>query len=91
MSKMDGGCKRERPPYIHQVPLDFIPGLGPKAMEKLLEAFGTEMNILHGATLEQLKEIVPDKLAGYIDAARKGTLILEAGGGGKYGKVKKES
>ncbi|KWW11414.1 MULTISPECIES: endonuclease Q family protein [Peribacillus] len=91
MSKVDGGCKRERPPYIHQVPLDFIPGLGPKAMEKLLEAFGTEMNILHGATLEQLKEIVSDKLAGYINAAGKGTLILEAGGGGKYGKVKKES
>ncbi|WP_057914299.1 endonuclease Q family protein [Peribacillus muralis] len=89
--KMDGEYKRERPPYIHQVPLDFIPGLGPKSMEKLLEAFGTEMNILHDVTLEQLKEIVHDKLAGYIDAARKGTLIFEAGGGGKYGKVKKES
>ncbi|MFJ7754810.1 endonuclease Q family protein [Peribacillus muralis] len=89
--KMDDGFKRERPPYIHQVPLDFIPGLGPKSMEKLLEAFGTEMNILHKVTLEQLKAIVPHKLAGYIDAARKGTLILEAGGGGKYGKVKKES
>ncbi|MGE6375251.1 endonuclease Q family protein [Peribacillus muralis] len=89
--KMDDGFKRERPPYIHQVPLDFIPGLGPKSMEKLLEAFGTEMNILHKITLEQLKAIVPDKLAAYIDAARKGTLILEAGGGGKYGKVKKES
>lgn len=89
--KRDDGFKRKRPPYIHQVPLDFIPGLGPKSMEKLLEAFGTEMNILHKVTLEQLKAIVPDKLAGYIDAARKGTLILEAGGGGKYGKVKKES
>ncbi len=90
MSKKDGGRKRERPPYIHQVPLDFIPGLGPKSMEKLLEAFGTEMNILHEVTLEQLKGIIPDKLADYIDAARNGTLILEAGGGGKYGKVKKE-
>ena len=52
--------------------LDFIPGLGPKSMEKLLVAFGTEMNILHEVTLEQLMEIVPEKLAVYIDSARKG-------------------
>jgi PHP family Zn ribbon phosphoesterase len=60
-------------------------------MEKLLEAFGTEMNILHEVTLEQLKEIVPEKLASYIDSARKGTLSFEVGGGGRYGKVKRES
>ncbi|MBK5442436.1 MULTISPECIES: endonuclease Q family protein [unclassified Peribacillus] len=89
--KMNGEKRRERPPYIHQVPLDFIPGLGPKSMEKLLKAFGTEMNILHEVTLEQLKEIVPEKLAHYIDSARKGELTFEVGGGGKYGKVKKNS
>ncbi|MGE7759369.1 endonuclease Q family protein [Peribacillus sp. NPDC097895] len=91
LSNMNGSHRRERPPYIHQVPLDFIPGLGPKSMEKLLEAFGTEMNILHEVTLEQLKEIVPEKLASYIDSARKGTLSFEVGGGGRYGKVKRES
>lgn len=79
---------RERPPYIHQVPLDFIPGLGPKSMDRLLQAFGTEMDILHRASLGQLKEIVPGKIAGYIDLARKGKLEIEAGGGGRYGKVK---
>ncbi|MFB6802660.1 endonuclease Q family protein [Peribacillus butanolivorans] len=89
--KMNGEKRRERPPYIHQVPLDFIPGLGPKSMEKLLKAFGTEMNILHEVTLEQLTEIVPGKLAHYIDSARKGELTFEVGGGGKYGKVKKNS
>ncbi|MFE4898304.1 endonuclease Q family protein [Peribacillus butanolivorans] len=89
--KMNGEKRRERPPYIHQVPLDFIPGLGPKSMEKLLKAFGTEMNILHEVTLEQLTEIVPEKLAHYIDSARKGELTFEVGGGGKYGKVKKNS
>ena len=82
--------KRARPPYIHQVPLDFIPGLGPKSMEILLRAFETEMNILHEVTLEQLSEVVPFKLARFIDSARKGILDFDAGGGGKYGKVKKK-
>ena len=60
-------------------------------MEKLLVAFGTEMNILHEVTLEQLMEIVPEKLAGYIDSARKGTLSFEVGGGGKYGRLKRKA
>ncbi|RFU65612.1 endonuclease Q family protein [Peribacillus glennii] len=79
--------KRERPPYIHQVPLEFIPGLGPKTLERLLDAFGTEMDILHRVSLEQLKAVVPEKIAGLIDLARKGNMGIEAGGGGKYGKV----
>ena len=79
---------RTRPPYIHQVPLDFIPGLGPKMLERLLQAFGTEMTILHKVAVEDLEKVVPTKLAGYIDQARKGALSFEVGGGGKYGKVK---
>lgn len=79
--------ERERPPYIHQVPLDFIPGLGPKMMERLLHAFGTEMTILHRITTEQLEEIVPHKIATMIDLARTGQLHIEVGGGGVYGKV----
>jgi len=82
--------KRARPPYIHQVPLDFIPGLGPKMMERLVQAFGTEMNILHRVTLEQLEQIVPYKIAKMIDLARTGQLAIEVGGGGIYGKVQLE-
>ncbi|WP_433596597.1 endonuclease Q family protein [Lysinibacillus xylanilyticus] len=82
--------KRSRPPYIHQVPLDFIPGLGPKMMERLVQAFGTEMNILHRVTLEQLEQIVPPKIAKMIDLARTGQLAIEVGGGGIYGKVQLE-
>ena len=82
--------KRARPPYIHQVPLDFIPGLGPKMMERLVQAFGTEMNILHRVTLEQLEQIVPPKIAKMIDLARTGQLAIEVGGGGIYGKVQLE-
>lgn len=81
---------RQRPPYIHQVPLDFIPGLGPKSLERLLLAVGTEMNILHKASYKELKAVVPDKLVRYIDQSRKGELLIEVGGGGKYGKVQKE-
>lgn len=80
---------RTRPPYIHQVPLDFIPGLGPKMLERLLHAFGTEMAILHKVSVEELEKVVPNKLADYIDQARRGALSFEVGGGGKYGKIKK--
>ena len=52
----------ERPPYVHQVPLEFIPGLGPKVLDKLVNHFGSEMAILHEVPDEALKEVVPLKL-----------------------------
>ena len=79
---------RPRPPYIHQVPLDFIPGLGPKLLDRLLQSFGTEMKILHEVSMEELTEVVPQKLARYIDLARAGNLSFEIGGGGRFGKIK---
>ncbi|MED4453622.1 endonuclease Q family protein [Metabacillus fastidiosus] len=78
---------RERPPYIHQVPLQFIPGLGPKTLLKLKAVFQTEMNIIHEAAENELAEIIPEKLVSYIIAAREGKLQVKAGGGGIYGKV----
>ncbi|CAM5216935.1 putative protein (TIGR00375 family) OS=Ureibacillus acetophenoni OX=614649 GN=SAMN05877842_11634 PE=4 SV=1 [Ureibacillus acetophenoni] len=78
---------RKRPPYIHQVPLDFIPGVGPKMIERLLSIFGTEMNILHTVTREELEQYLPQKIAKLIDQARKGELTIDVGGAGKYGKV----
>lgn len=76
-----------RPPYIHQVPLEFIPGLGPKMLDKLLSHFGTEMAILHEVPLDELSLVVPAKTAELIVKAREGRLGLKAGGGGKYGKI----
>jgi uncharacterized protein (TIGR00375 family) len=76
-----------RPPYVHQVPLDFLPGLGPKTMNKLLDYFGTEMNILHNVPNEELEKVVKPELAEMVMKARLGTLQLTAGGGGQYGKV----
>lgn len=76
-----------RPPYVNQVPLEFIPGLGPKLLQKLLWHFGTEMAILHEVPQEAMEKIIPAKLARLIILAREGKLSLKAGGGGKYGKV----
>ncbi|SEM87268.1 TIGR00375 family protein [Mesobacillus persicus] len=76
-----------RPPYIHQVPLEFIPGLGPKLLERLMDHFGTEMAVLHEVPLSALIETVPTKIAELIVKARSGELKVHAGGGGKYGKI----
>lgn len=80
----------KRPPYVHQVPLEFIPGLGPKMMENLLNHFGTEMDILHRVQEDELKLVVKEKLADLIMKARAGELHLTAGGAGKYGRVDKQ-
>ncbi|MFE8702595.1 endonuclease Q family protein [Cytobacillus sp. FJAT-54145] len=82
--------RMDRPPYIHQVPLQFIPGLGPKLLEKLLHHFGTEMAILHQVPREALAEVVPTKVADLIISARNGELSFHAGGGGKYGKISEQ-
>lgn len=77
----------ERPPYLYQVPLEYLPSLGPKTYQKLIDCFQTEMRIIHGATLEELKEVVQEKLAAAIVDMREGKLKIKAGGGGKYGSI----
>jgi uncharacterized protein (TIGR00375 family) len=78
-----------RPPYHYQVPLEFIPGLGKIMLNRLLHRFGTEMNIIHRVTREDLAETAGEEIADYIIQAREGILPLRAGGGGRYGKVSK--
>jgi uncharacterized protein (TIGR00375 family) len=78
-----------RPPYHFQVPLEFIPGLGRKKIDILLEKFGTEMNILHQVTQADLASVIGLELAAYIVGAREDKLVFEVGGGGRYGKVKR--
>ncbi|OCT12459.1 hypothetical protein A8709_32040 [Paenibacillus pectinilyticus] len=80
-----------RPPYHFQIPLEYIPGLGPKKLELLLSHFGTEMNVLHRATPEALTAVIGEEITSYLVKAREGALTLEVGGGGKYGKVKNHS
>ena len=76
-----------RPPYIYQIPLSFIPGLGGKTIEKLLNHFGTEMNILHKVSYDDIEAVIGEKTAKAIILGREGKLQLQAGGGGVYGKV----
>jgi len=78
----------KRPPYVYQVPLEFMPGVGKKTLQKMLDHFGTEMNILHDADYEALEQVAGEAVAGAIMAAREGSLALDAGGGGQYGRVK---
>lgn len=76
-----------RPPYVYQIPLTFVPGLGGKIIDKLLDAFGTEMNILHKLSKDDLEAVVGEKVANNIINAREGNVKIEAGGGGVYGKI----
>ncbi|ASB88608.1 TIGR00375 family protein [Bacillus sonorensis] len=79
----------KRPPYVHQVPLQMIPGIGPKTIQKLKRAFGTEMNILHHVKREELRDTLRPETAELVIKARTGEMQLQAGGGGTYGKVKR--
>ena len=76
-----------RPPYIYQVPLTFIPGVGGKTIDKLLNTFETEMNILHKASKDDLEAVVGEKNAMNIITAKEGHAKIHAGGGGIYGKI----
>ena len=76
-----------RPPYIYQIPLSFIPGVGGKTIEKLLDSFETEMNILHKLSEDDIESVVGEKVAKNIVNAREGNIKVESGGGGNYGKV----
>jgi len=80
-----------RPPYVHQVPLEFIPGLGPKMRSRLISAFGTEMTVLHRTSVPELAHVVGESLALRIEEARSGKIRVSSGGGGIYGKVRFES
>ena len=85
--KKESKSPENRPPYIYQVPLSFIPGLGGKTIEKLLDKFGTEMTILHKLSKDDIEAAVGEKLANQIILAREGKMKIHAGGGGVYGKV----
>ena len=76
-----------RPKYIYQIPLTFIPGLGKKTIDKLLNNFGTEMTILHKLGNDDIEGVVGEKIANNIILARDGKMKIVAGGGGNYGKV----
>ena len=81
---------QNRPEYIYQIPLTFIPGLGGKTIDKLLNAFETEMNVLHKLSFDDIEAVMGEKIATNIVAAREGKMNITAGGGGVYGKITKK-
>ena len=76
-----------RPPYIYQIPLGFIPGVGGKTIQKLLDTFETEMNILHKLSKDDIETVVGEKIANNIENAIRGNCRVQSGGGGNYGKI----
>ncbi|MGM7701763.1 endonuclease Q family protein [Pseudalkalibacillus sp. Hm43] len=84
----DTSFQLDRPPFVHHVPLDFIPGLGPNTLRKLREKFGTDMEIIHFKDREALESILPTRLVEKIIQSRTGSVAVEAGGAGKYGKLR---
>lgn len=52
-----------RPSYVYQIPLQFIPGVGPKVINKLLDNFETEMNILHKLSFDDIEAVCGAKIA----------------------------
>ena len=76
-----------RPPYIYQIPLGFIPGVGGKTIQKLLDTFETEMNILHKLSKDDIETVVGETVANNIENAIRGNCKVQSGGGGNYGKI----
>ena len=85
--KKETKSPENRPPYIYQIPLGFIPGVGGKTITKLLDTFETEMNILHKLSKDDIEMVVGEKVANSIEKARNGDAKIQSGGGGNYGKV----
>lgn len=69
--KKESKSPKNRPEYVYQVPLQFIPSVGGKTIETLLKTFDTEMNILHNLSVDDIEAVVGLKAAINIDNARK--------------------
>ncbi len=85
--KKETKSPENRPPYIYQVPLSFIPGVGGKTVEKLLSHFENEMNVLHKVSEDDIESVVGEKVAKNIVNSMNGKMHVHSGGGGVYGKV----
>ena len=89
--KKESKSPKNRPPYIYQIPFQFIRGVGGKTIDKLLDSFENEMNILHKLTKDDLEAVVGEKIATNIINAKEGKMTIHSGGGGVYGKIEKKN
>ena len=72
---------KERPKYNYSVPLEYIPKLGKKTKEKMLDLYDTEMNILNKVSIENIEKNFGKDIARSIETARKGEVVIKRGGG----------
>lgn len=73
-----------RPAYVYHTPLSVVPGVGPKIIEKLLNNFGTEMNVIHIVSKDDIEAVVGEKIANNIILAREGKFKVQEGGRTEY-------
>lgn len=76
-----------RSEYVYQIPLEFIPKIGKKTIEKLIKIFGSELYALHYADFNDLEKAIGTLNAMNIIKARNGGFKVMTGGGGIYGKI----
>ena len=100
LADCDGTHPEHRPPYLHLIPLAMIIGLAvhksassksvTKIWESLLAEFGTEVNVLVDASIDDFQAVNFNLDAGVLEAIkafREGEIRVIPGGGGKYGVI----
>ena len=98
LADCDGTPPEHRPPYMHLIPLAEIIGLAvqrsassktvTRIWESLLAEFGTEVNVLVDADVDELQAANRDaRVVDAISAFRAGKISISPGGGGKYGVI----
>ncbi len=98
LADCDGTPPEHRPPYMHLIPLAEIIGLAvqrsassktvTRIWESLLAEFGTEVNVLVDADMDELQAANRDvRVVDAISAFRAGKISIIPGGGGKYGVI----
>ena len=100
LADCDGTHPEHRPPYLHLIPLAMIIGLAvhksassksvTKIWESLLAEFGTEVNVLVDASIDDFQAVNFNLDAGVLEAIkafREGEVRVIPGGGGKYGVI----
>ena len=98
LADCDGTQPEHRPPYMHLIPLAEIIGLAvqrsassktvTRIWESLLAEFGTEVNVLVDADVDELQAANRGaRVVDAISAFRAGKISISPGGGGKYGVI----
>ena len=67
---------KNRPEYMYKIPLEYIPKLGKKTKEKMLELYGTETNILNKVSIKNIEENFGKQIAKNIEIARNGNITI---------------